>query len=59
VDSQMAKNEQLWARWGSSCEMDFDAEQFLEKHTQYEWLDGYLKDLPTQPWTVFTAGQRP
>lgn len=59
VDSQMAKNEQIWARWGGSCDIAFDAEQFLEKHTQYEWLDGYLKDLPTQPWTVFTAGQKP
>jgi hypothetical protein len=53
VDSDMAKKWHFWARWGSSCEIGFDAERFLEKHTQYDWLQGYLKDLPAQPWTVF------
>ena len=53
VDSNMAKNWQLWARWGSSCDIGFDAEQFLQKHTQYDWLEGYLKDLPAEPWIVF------
>jgi hypothetical protein len=53
VDSDMAEKWQFWARWGSSCEIGFDAGQFLEKHTQYDWLQGYLKDLPAQPWTVF------
>ncbi|MHC4593329.1 MAG: phospholipase B family protein, partial [Planctomycetota bacterium] len=53
VDSNMAKNWQLWARWGSSCDIGFDVEQFLEKHTQYDWLAGYLKDLPAEPWTIF------
>lgn len=53
VDSAMAKSWQLWAKWGSSCDIGFHAEEFLEKHPQYEWLEGYLKDLPAMPWTVF------
>jgi hypothetical protein len=53
VDSTLAKNWQFWAKWGSSCDIGFDAEQFLEKHTQYDWLEGYLKDLPAEPWTIF------
>jgi hypothetical protein len=35
------------------CDIGFDAKQFLEKHTQYDWLKGYLKDLPAEPWTIF------
>ena len=53
VDSTMAGNWKFWARWGSSCNMGFDAQKFLKNHTQYDWLQGYLKDLPIQPWTVF------
>lgn len=53
VDSNMAENWQFWAKWASSCDIGFDAEEFLEKHPQYDWLEGYLKDLPTQPWTIF------
>ena len=53
IDSKMAKRMSLWARWGSSCGMAFDATKFLEEHPQYDWLEGYLKDRPTQPWTEF------
>jgi len=53
MDSKMAQDWQFWARWGSSCDRDFRAEQFLERHTQYDWLKGYLKDLPAEPWTIF------
>lgn len=55
VDAAMAKNWQIWAKWGSSCDIGFDAAQFLEKHPQYDWLEGYLKDLPASPWTIFPA----
>jgi hypothetical protein len=58
VDSNLAKNWQFWARWGSSCDIGFDAKQFLEKHTQYDWLQGYLKDLPAKPWTVFPVEEK-
>ncbi len=53
VDSDMAGRWQFWAKWGSSCEIGFDAEQFLKEHSQYDWLEGYLKDLPAHNWTVF------
>ena len=58
VDSNLAKNWQFWAKWGSSCDIGFDAKQFLEKHTQYDWLTGYLKDLPAKPWTIFPLKER-
>ncbi len=57
MDSDMAKDLSFWARWGSSSGMPFDAEKFLAEHIQYSYLDGYLKDRPTQPWTLFKADE--
>jgi len=58
VDSNLAKNWQFWAKWGSSCDIGFNAKEFLEKHTQYDWLKGYLKDLPAEPWTIFPTMEK-
>ena len=58
MDSEQAKQMSFSARWGSSSGMPFDASAFLAEHTQYGDLLGYLKDRPSQPWTVFTAGQK-
>jgi hypothetical protein len=57
IDRKMAKQMSFIARWGSSCGMPFDAKVFLEEHPQYEWMNGLLKDRPTQPWTLFKAGE--
>lgn len=58
VDSNLAKNWRFWAKWGSSCDIGFSAKEFLEKHTQYDWLEGYLKDLPAEPWTIFPTMEK-
>lgn len=57
VDSKMAKEMSFEARWGSACGRDFNAKKFLEDNPQYEWMSGILKDMPTEPWTVFRAGE--
>jgi hypothetical protein len=57
VDSKMAKEMSFVARWGSACGIPFDAKAFLEKHQQFDWMNGLLKDRPTQPWTLFKAGE--
>ena len=57
IDSKMAKQMSFIARWGSSCGMPFDAKAFLEAHPQFDWMTGLIKDRPTQPWTVFKAGE--
>lgn len=59
MDSTMAANMTLTARWGSSSGLPFDAALFLKKHPQYRYLDGYLPSFPTQPWTTFAAGDLP
>jgi len=58
VDSKMAKQMSFVARWGAACGTPFDAKKFLEQHPQYDWMNGLLKDRPSQPWTVFKAGEK-
>jgi hypothetical protein len=53
VDARMALEMSFWGKWGSSCDIPFDAEKFLKAHRQYDYLAGYLKSRPTEPWTVF------
>lgn len=48
-----AQNNHLWGRFGSSCGMAFDAKAFLEKHPQFNYLRPFLKDRPSQEWTIF------
>ena len=55
MDSGMAKNLSLVARWGNSSGMPFDAAAFFQAHPQWNYLDGYVQDRPTQPWTRFRA----
>jgi hypothetical protein len=57
VDSDLAKDWRLWAKWGGSCDRDFSADGFLDAHPQYNWLRGYLPDLPPQPWTILPPPQ--
>lgn len=58
MDSEMAADMTFQARWGSSSGMSFDADKFLKEHPQWDYLKGYLKDLPSEPWTMFKAGER-
>jgi hypothetical protein len=57
IDSKMARQMTFDARWGSACGTPFNANAFLEKHLQYDWMKGLLKDRPAQPWTTFKAGE--
>ena len=58
MDSDLAKQLNFWARWGSSSGMPFNAQEYLNEHIQWNYLDGYLKDRPTQPWSLFAAGEQ-
>ena len=52
-DSDMAKKMGFVARYGSSCGMPFNASTFCNEQRQWKYLEPYLKDRPTQPWTEF------
>lgn len=47
------KDMKMWGRYGRADGIEFDAEQFMDDHPLWKWMDGYLKDRPTQPWTLF------
>jgi len=57
ADTDLAKEMSFRARWGSSSGMPFDAEKYFKEHPQWNYLEGYVKDRPTQPWTLFRMGQ--
>ena len=58
VDSSMAKEMSLAARWGSACGRPFDAQAFLAAHPQFDWMKDILESRPAQPWTTFRAGEK-
>lgn len=53
VTSEMAKSWQIWAKWGHPCDSSFRADEFLEKHQQYDWMAPVLKDISSGQWTIF------
>ena len=57
MDSDLARKMSFWARWGNSSGLAFDADAFFAEHIQWEYLKGYVKSRPSQPWTLFKAGQ--
>jgi len=57
VDTKLAKQMSFVARWGSACGTPFSAKAYLEKHQQFDWMTGLVKDRPAQPWTTFKSGE--
>jgi len=53
ANTEMGKNMSFMARYGASCGMAFNAEEFCNKRRQWAYLKPYLQDRPTQPWTLF------
>jgi hypothetical protein len=53
-DTNMAKNMSFLVRWGSSCGTPFYKDKFCNKNKQWKYLQPYLEDRPTQPWTSFS-----
>ncbi len=59
LDADLAKNWSLWAKWGHSCDIEFNASKFIEENPQYDFLEGILPNLPIQPWTLFISDSPP
>ncbi len=51
--TKLAAEMKLLARWGRACGTPLNVEAFYAHNPQYEWLRGYMRDRPTQPWTLF------
>lgn len=54
-DTTLAKNMSFVGKFGSSCDVPFNKDDFCKKHRQYYKFFPYLKDRPTQPWTEFKS----
>ena len=55
IDARMAEKLQFWAAMGHPCGEDFIAEVFLREHPEYDWMRGLLRDMKSQPWTIFAG----
>jgi len=55
TDSELTKKMSVWMRWGSSCGTAFDKKAFCDKHRQWKHIEPYLRDRPSQPWSLFST----
>jgi hypothetical protein len=53
-DTGMIKKMSFDARYGNSCGTPFVVSEYCKKNRQYERFCPYLKDRPSQPWTIFS-----
>jgi hypothetical protein len=54
-DSKLAKNMSFIGRFGNSCGIAFDKDDFCKKHIQYANFCPYLRNRPSVPWTKFES----
>ena len=54
IDSKLAKNMSFIGKYGSSCNIPFNADDFFDKNRQWIHLKPYIHSRPLQPWTEFT-----
>jgi hypothetical protein len=54
-DAAMAEAMTMQASLGHSCGIGFKAAGHLSKHTEFAWQRPVLRDMPSRPWTAFSA----
>ena len=54
-DTALAEKMSFIGKFGSSCDIGFDKDEFCKQHRQYEKFCPYLLDRPSKPWTEFTT----
>jgi hypothetical protein len=52
TDATLALQMEFVGALGHACGTDFVAEAHLQAHPGFEWQRGYLRDMPSRPWTV-------
>jgi hypothetical protein len=57
MTQESAQEMRFWARWGNSCGMVFDAEEFITKHPQWLDLKDVLQTRGGNPWVETWEGQ--
>ena len=57
ADAAMAARMAFSAAAGHACGLDFLAGPHLAAHPEFAWQKPFLKDMKSQPWTVFEAAK--
>jgi len=55
TDSELNSKMQMWVRWGHPCGTDYYAKPHLDKFPDYKEQEPQLRDMPGNPWVLFTA----
>lgn len=55
ADAAMVERMELEAAMGHPCGLGFVAAEHLKRYPQFEWQRELLRDLPSRPWTHFSA----
>jgi hypothetical protein len=53
TDGTLANEMKLWAIIGHPCGQPFIAKDFLSAHPEFSYQQQYLRDMPSQIWTLF------
>jgi len=59
VTAALARNMSFWVRLGHPDGSPFAFGLFLEQHPEFAWQAPYLKDLVTNPWSLFKSKNAP
>ena len=54
ADATMIEKMTLSASAGHCCGLDFNAAEHLKKHPEFDWQAPLLRDMPSEPWTMFS-----
>jgi hypothetical protein len=54
-DTTLAKKMAFVGRFGNSCGLDFNKEKYCKENTQFSAMCNFIKDRPSQPWTIFKS----
>jgi hypothetical protein len=58
IDGTLAEKLAFWGQIGHHGS-DFVADEFLDRHNEYDWMRGLLKDMKCRPWSRFQSHMKP
>jgi hypothetical protein len=57
ADAAQITKLQMWAAVGRLCAPPFKADAWHAQHPEYDWAKGLVRDIPSGPWALFSAGE--
>ncbi len=55
TDAALAGRMSMFAALGHPCGIEFSAADHLAAHPEFDWQKPLLRDIESQPWTLFSA----